>query len=126
MGIIRKTMSTSTLGLVDFRSDKERTARNTKQTRNAIRAQSKQQAEIAAQQAHAAYQQAAFAQQQVNLAAAQLAATHNPPIPVAPQPQQIPAGWYQQPGDQPGLMRWFDGVNWTEHTQPLPLPPGQH
>jgi hypothetical protein len=32
MGLIRKLTSASTLGAVDYRSDKERTARNTKKT----------------------------------------------------------------------------------------------
>lgn len=41
MGMIRKTISVCTLGLVDFRSDKERTARYTRQTRNAAREQAK-------------------------------------------------------------------------------------
>lgn len=39
MGITRKTASMLSMGLVDFRSDKERTARYTRQTRNATRAQ---------------------------------------------------------------------------------------
>jgi hypothetical protein len=37
-------------------------------------------------------------------------------------------GWYQDPRF-PGLMRWWDGQAWTEHTQPaagmLPPPPPQ-
>jgi hypothetical protein len=35
-------------------------------------------------------------------------------------------GWYQDPRF-PGLMRWWDGVQWTEHTQPAAgiLPPPQ-
>ena len=37
MGITRKLLSVSTAGLVDFRSDKERTAAYTRQTRNATR-----------------------------------------------------------------------------------------
>lgn len=37
MGMIRKTLSVSTFGLIDFRSDKERTARYARQTRNAAR-----------------------------------------------------------------------------------------
>lgn len=41
MGMIRKTLSVCTFGLIDFRSDKERTARYTKQTRDAARAQAK-------------------------------------------------------------------------------------
>ena len=39
MGLIRKVLSVSTVGMVDFRSDKERVALNAKQTRNAIRKQ---------------------------------------------------------------------------------------
>ena len=41
MGLIRKVTSMSTLGLVDFRSDKERQARYAKQTRDAQREQLK-------------------------------------------------------------------------------------
>ena len=37
MSLTRKTLSTFTLGAVDFRSDKERTARYTKQTRKVAR-----------------------------------------------------------------------------------------
>lgn len=37
MGLFRKVTSVSTGGLVDFRSDKERTARYTKQTRNELK-----------------------------------------------------------------------------------------
>ena len=40
--MFRKLTSISTLGLVDFRSDKERIARYTKQTRNATRAAARQ------------------------------------------------------------------------------------
>lgn len=101
MGIIRKTMSLGTAGLVDFRSDKERTARYSRHTRNAVRAQSKQQAKlteeaarhqasIAAQQAEAAYRQASLAQQQMNFAAGQLAATQYPPPPPPPIARPYP------------------------------------
>jgi len=37
MGITRKTLSVLTFGLIDFRSDKERTARYTKQLRDESR-----------------------------------------------------------------------------------------
>lgn len=47
MGLIRKTTSVLTVGAVDFRSDKERTARYARQTRNAVRAQSAMQAQLA-------------------------------------------------------------------------------
>lgn len=89
MGIIRKTISVSTAGLVDFRSDKERTARYSRQTRNAVRAQSQMQADLAAQQ------------------------MTTPP----PQPVRMTPGWYQHPGDPAGLARWWDGNGWTGSTQ---------
>jgi hypothetical protein len=50
MGLIRKMTSVSTLGLVDFRSDKERIARNTKRTTKAIREQTQAMQAISAQQ----------------------------------------------------------------------------
>lgn len=37
MGVIRKTMSLSTMGLVDWKSDKERTATSARKTKNATR-----------------------------------------------------------------------------------------
>ncbi|WP_329289606.1 hypothetical protein [Streptomyces pseudovenezuelae] len=46
MGIIRKTMSIGTLGAVDFRSDKERTAAYAKATKK----QSKKQTKLLKQQ----------------------------------------------------------------------------
>ncbi|MGY1810147.1 DUF2510 domain-containing protein [Blastococcus sp. SYSU D00669] len=125
MGLIRKSMSVSTLGLIDFRSDKERIARSTRRTDKAVRAQTKAQAEQ-----HAAQMQAMAAQAQAQLAAtyqlqnqaaqqAQLAALQQGQV--ALPPQQAPAaGWYPDPQDNAGLMRWFDGSGWTEHTQPRP------
>ncbi|MGW6600635.1 hypothetical protein [Streptomyces sp. NPDC055036] len=46
MGFIRKSLSVSTLGAVDFRSDKERTAAYTK----AAKKQAKQQTKLLKQQ----------------------------------------------------------------------------
>jgi hypothetical protein len=119
VGLIRKTMSMGTFGLVDFRSDKERTARYIRHTRNAVRAQSQMQAQLAQQEAEAAYRQAALAQQQMNFAAAQLAVTQNPPV----QPQAVAAGWYRNPAGDPARLQWWDGYAWTENYQPVPLPP---
>jgi hypothetical protein len=40
--------------------------------------------------------------------------------------QTVPPGWYADPGGQQG-SRWWDGNQWTDHTQPgpPPAPPGQ-
>lgn len=38
-----------------------------------------------------------------------------------------PAGWYADPQGTPNLLRYWDGTQWTEHTNPgqVPLPPQQ-
>ncbi len=41
MGLIRKSLSVSTLGLIDFRSDKERVARSARLTKRATKQQNK-------------------------------------------------------------------------------------
>lgn len=56
------------------------------------------------------------------------------PAPVAPEPQAPPvppppptlppAGWHADPHGTPGLLRYWDGTQWTEHTAPIPPPPG--
>lgn len=99
MGITRKLMSVSTLGLVDFRSDKERTAAYTRGTRKYAR------------------RQALAAEKQLQLA--RTAPTYQAPPPSLQLP---PPGWYLDPGI-PGLLRWWDGQRYTEHTQPLPPQP---
>lgn len=103
MGIIRKTMSVSTAGLIDFRSDKERTAAYGKGVRKEAKKQTKlMQQQLAAQQA----------------SAQPPAPAHAPmPVPVQPPtPQLPPAGWYQD-ANNPAVNRWFDGTQWTEHVQ---------
>lgn len=105
MGIIRKTMSVSTAGLIDFRSDKERTAAYGK----GVRKEAKKQTKLMQQQ----------------LAAQQATAQAPAPAPVsAPSltPQLPPAGWYQD-ANNPAVNRWFDGTQWTEHVQPVNAPP---
>lgn len=39
--------------------------------------------------------------------------SHHP----APSPAAPPAGWYVDPGDK-SLMRWWDGMQWGEHSRP--------
>ena len=29
-----------------------------------------------------------------------------------------PSGWYPDPYGVPGLLRWWDGSTWTQHTHP--------
>lgn len=113
MGMIRKMTSLSTLGLVDFRSDKERTARYTRQTRNATRAQ------VAQNMQALELQREQLAQAHVHHveAQAQRIAPLNAQAYLAPPPPMPPAGWY--PDQDAGVQRWWDGSRWTEHTQPL-------
>jgi phage protein D len=100
MGLTRKLMSMSTLGAVDFRSDKERIASYTKQQ---VRATETQTAVLVQQ----ATMQLAEQRRQ---AAAMLAAQQAMLPPLAPP--AIPAGWYPDP-QVPGMNRGWDGVQWT-------------
>lgn len=105
MGLFRKLTSVSTLGLVDYRSDKERTAKYTRQTRNATRAAVVQNAR------QIGYQRDDLAQGHVQHVEAQAQR-------IQPVPALVAApGWYV---DQAGVMRWFDGYRWTEATQAPP------
>lgn len=104
MGIIRKAMSVSTLGLVNYRNSEERTAKYTKQTRNAARVQ--------------------VAQQAMNLEVQrqQLQALDHANVREEIKPNTTPASWYPDPGN-PGYIRWYDGAQWTNHVQPANTPP---
>lgn len=112
MGIIRKTMSVSTLGVVSYRNKDERGLKYSKQTRNAARAQVIQQAVS------------------LDLQRQQLAALDHANTREEMRPQATPAGWYPDPGN-PSVIRWFDGAQWTSHVQQAvspqpPLYPQQH
>ena len=39
--------------------------------------------------------------------------------PVEPAPAAVAAGWYVDDAD-PSILRWWDGVQWTVHTTPVP------
>ncbi|MEZ5152149.1 DUF2510 domain-containing protein [Rhodococcus zopfii] len=104
MGIFRKITSVSTLGIVSYRNNEERTAKYTRQTRNAARAQVAQQA------------------MNLELQRQQLEALNHANVREEMRPQATPAGWYPDPGN-PAFVRWFDGAQWTNHAQPANTPP---
>ncbi len=111
MGLMRKMMSVSTMGAVDFRSDKERTAAYTK----AAKKQAKEQTQLMRQQAA---QQAAHMRAMEQAQRAPHQAVQQPVAPaLAPAPQLPPAGWYPDQANA-SLLRWFDGTQWTGFTQP--------
>lgn len=104
VGMIRKVTSLSTLGAVDFRSDKERTAAYAK----ASRAELRKQTGILQRQA---------AENQVYLrasAAAQTAAAGVGPLLLPPPPaQSLPqAAWCPDPLGR-HEVRWWDGAGWS-------------
>lgn len=92
MGITRKMLSVCTLGLIDYRSDRERTAKYTRQTRNATRVAAVQNARSLG------YQRDGLAQAQVHHVE-------------SAAPRNARPGWYPDPT---GRMRWWDGVRWTD------------
>lgn len=96
MGMTRKFLSMSTVGLVDFRSDKERAAAYGHGVLRQQKAQTKLLRNQAGQQPQVVYVQGPAA---------------------APAPVGPPPGWYPDQQDQQ-LVRWFDGSAWTAFTQP--------
>ena len=110
MGIFRKTMSVSTVGLVSYRNKDERATKIAKQTRNAARAQVAQQGvDLQIQREQAAQLAHLNAQTQARRWEAETQAIAPPP-PVQAGP---PPGWYKDP--EGPSQRWWDGVRWTEH-----------
>jgi hypothetical protein len=102
MGLFRKVTSISTLGAVDYRSDKERIAKYSKGSRNAIREQN----QILRQQTIAPGPPGRHS-------AAQQPATATLPTPLGPPP-----GWVTHPNDVKFLI-WWDGARYTEHVKPV-------
>lgn len=119
MGLIRKAMSVSTLGAVDMRSDKERTAAYAKSTKKQAKAQTRiMRAALADQKAARNDMPGA-----VQPPAPSPWSTPMPaPIQAMPAPTQpVPAGWFQDPLGTP-QQRYWDGSVWTNEIAPLSPP----
>jgi hypothetical protein len=99
----RKLLSISTMGLIDFQSDKERTARSARLTKQATRKQNRLIKKQTRRQK----------QQHRDLMAQQRAAVPQQPVVSAP----LAAGWYPDV-QYPGYVRWWDGVRWTDAVRP--------
>ncbi len=144
MGLFRKMTSVLTLGAVDLRSDKERIAMYTRQTRNAVRAQNGQSttgtvghdpgshvhiAELQAKAAVSADRAARMKSSDPVIRAgahAEWKAEHADQIAAAAD--QIAAaaslskdpalpGWYHASQDPGSLVRYWDGRAWTDMTR---------
>ena len=112
VGILRKTMSLSTMGMVSYRDKQERASKYAKQTRNAARAQVAQNAMMLEHQRQMINQgDHANVREEVRDMRAQKQVA---PAPAAPPP----AGFYNDPSGDASLLRWFDGQQWTDMTKP--------
>jgi len=104
MGLFRKTMSVSTLGLIGYRTDIEKARRLQRQTRNAARTQ----VAVGVWQAGRQAKQTRVIKKQTRVIQAQAA-----------QQARVPAGWYPVPME-PGVVCWWDGYGWHLHTRHYP------
>lgn len=124
MGLIRKSLAITTVGLVRPSSKKQRVAK-------AQLKELKQQTRIMSEQEHQAQldREATFAAQRTPAPAgghqqrmAELqrirAGANTPATPAAAASVTLPPeGWYPHP-DRQDLLRWWDGADWTERTAP--------
>lgn len=126
MGLIRKSLAISTIGLVRPNSKKQRVAKAQlkelkQQTR--IMAEQERQAQLDREAAFAAqrtpaptgsHQQRKAELDRIRAAAGGVApAASTGPAPVTLPPE----GWYPHP-DRQDLLRWWDGGDWTDRTAP--------
>jgi hypothetical protein len=100
MGLFRKITSVSSLGAVDFRSDKERIARYAKQTRNLQRQQQLLQQRAAQPPLIRAPQAQPLPRPGVAICNA------GQPLPASLLECKLPAG---HPGPHEALLRWDSG-----------------
>lgn len=117
MGILRKSMSLSTMGMVSYRNKDERAVKYAKQTRNAARAQVAQNGMMLEHQRQMINQadHANVREEVRDLQGYHPQAYYPQQAPVVAAP---PAGFYSDPSGDPTLLRWFDGAQWTDMTRP--------
>lgn len=134
MGLIRKSLMIGTAGLVRGSSKKQRVAK-------AQLKELKQQTKLMAEQAREEQQdrEAAFVAQRAaapagsheqrkaeldRIRAAATVASGGQVAPLQATPAQVtlpPEGWYPHP-DREDLLRWWDGLDWTDRTAPRITP----
>lgn len=121
MGLTRKMMSLGTLGAVDFRSDKERTAayaRSTRRNARATKKASREQVDILREQAA---QQAAFYEwQRQQMQAPQqpqyvAPVVQYPQAQIAPQEPTQPVRWMRD-DRYPGWVYLMDTQQWVQES----------
>lgn len=111
MGLIRKTLSVSTVGLVRGSSKKQRVA---KAQLKELRKQTGMMADAVEEQERQARGDAALARSRELQQAARQARA----LPAAPVAAPA-AGWYPSPDPQEAhLLRWWDGEMWLDKTAP--------
>lgn len=118
MGVIRKFLGLSTLGMVRYRGDREaivHVARKRAERGERHARQTEHDARIDRANLKIEQMRAENVARKASKAAAKAAKVV--PDPVLPF---LPAGWYPDQAD-PTLVRWFDGAIWTDQTN---TPPG--
>lgn len=125
MGLIRKTLAVSTIGLVRPNSKKQRVAKAQlkelkEQTR--IMAEQERQAQLDREAAFAAKPTPSLTgnHQERMAELARIRAAANGAVEPSPAPAAVtlpPEGWYPHP-DRQDLLRWWDGADWTDRTAP--------
>ena len=123
VGILRKTMSIGTVGMVSFRNKDERAMSYARQTRNAARAQVAQNAMMLEHQRQMITQyDHANVREEVRDMNAHGGYYYQPqpyaqPV-LPPQPVMPPAGFYVDQSGDSTILRWWDGAQWTDMTRP--------